>query len=426
VTPSRPQHSRPRRDLVVWTGTLVVGAALLVVAVVFFVVGLFESNWPDRTTVWALALAAAASGTKLVVDAWADRPVGWRPPAHPHLRALTASRTWLGALCLVMTFGLAADASPSGILTVSGDLSLIVDEGEVSLVVSSERGVAFCTLAAGTWSGRWSSPRADPDWGEVGRSSAFEAWRGTLQLLGQRDGHLVQGRYDSGRWHGSYAVTLHERLVTGVRGRPAYFEHLAPDGRRWYLALVPDATGGVRLYWRRDWWRDRSDRIESRLGPVDAVAVVDAGGQGIQAVLRVQDRLYWLIIPPEEEPEAFAQAWTRAERVRDVSGTPVGVAGDPSLIRTAGISPSGDPPRYAIAVETADGLSLLTATDFTSNAWRVEQLPVVERTSSVALIDVTVDGRPSFLVTYRVGGVVYTTYRSDRRWHPPVPVRCGA
>lgn len=428
VTPSPsgpPGTPGPHRvDPVVWVSTVVLGAALGAVAVTLLVVGLFETSWPDRATVWALALAAAGTGAKLLVDALTRRPTDWGLLAHRRLRPLFASRTWLGAVCVALALGLTADAVRPGLLPATGDISLLVDEGQVSVVIPLEGdGVASCSLAAGTWSDEWSSPDVDPDWGDLGRSSAFMATRGTFQVLGQRDGGLVEGRYEGGRWHGEYVVTVADRLVTSARGRPAYLEHVDPEARRWYLALVPDTEGGVRLYWRYGDWLGRSARIERRLGAVDSVTAVDGDEDGLLTVLRVGDRLLWLTKPPETVPGDFGQEWTRAEEVRTGSGAVVRVEGDPALVRAVALEAS-DAPLYVIAVQAVDGLSVLTSTDFASNRWTAERLPVSGSTSSVAVTDATVDGRPSLLVAFRVGEVVYATHRSGGSWHRPVPIRC--
>jgi hypothetical protein len=399
------------------------GGAMFVVAAALFVVGLFEETWPDRATVWATALAAAAFSAQLLASAASDRPEDWASLSGPVVREIGAARTWLWVICLVLPFVMTATVSRDGFLPATGDLMLLADaNGQVSLVVPlSNGGVASCSFEAASWSSEWSSPRIDPDWGDLGRSSAFFSARGTFQLLGQRDGGLVQGRQDPDMtWHGEYTVLIDSELITSARGRPAYFQHVDPDSRYWYLALVPDVAGGVRLYWRNVHW-GRTDLVESGIGLVDSVTAVDDPDEGTKAILRVGDRMFWLTRPPEVTPGDFDQRWTSAEELRTASGSPIRVVGDPMLIRTTG---SADNQSYKVAVPTVDGLHLLTAADFDSNNWTVEPLPVASSPESVALIDTTVDGRSSLLVAYRIDDVIYATYTTNGQWHTPQPIRC--
>jgi hypothetical protein len=398
------------------------GCGLFVVAATMIPIGMVEDGWPDRATVWATALAAAALGAQVLASAAADRPDEWAAFVGPIMDGLGAPSTWLGTVCLVLLFVM-ADVPDDGILAATGDLELLTDAtGRVSIIVPlRDGGIASCSHDDGS-ANEWSSPQMGSEWGDPGRSSAFFSARGAVHILDQRGGGLVQGRQEREgdlAWYGEYPVMSQE--VPTARGRPAFFEHLDPNSQYWYLALVPDTAGGVRLYWRNVQW-GRTGPIHASIGLVDSVTAVDVFDDGVKAILRVDDRLLWTTKPPEAVRGDFNQRWSRPQELRTTAGDAVRVTGDPAMIRTPAVGAA--PQRYRIAVPTVDGLHLLTAADFESNRWTVEPLPMTRQVESVALVEMTIDGQPSLLVAYRVGPITYATFTRNHQWHQPEPVRC--
>jgi hypothetical protein len=474
-------HSSPRDedgsartiDEVFGAIEIVAGVALLILAAILFVVGLFETTWAGRADIWALALFAAATGAPVAADGYRrlrggrlvkalmagyhrvrstmvplDEPSQGADPgvwrSDPVVRRLVAARTWLITACVLLLtligdvrMGPAPDGeSREERLRATGDLVLLREPEQLTVVVPlTGGGIASCSPQDERWSGEWSLLRIDRDWGELGRSSGLFSVYRTIQLLGQVGGGLVQGRYEDNRWHGPYPVTLgnQNQLIVDARGRPAFFQHIAPDGEPYYFTLAPDFEGGVRLYWRwrhRD-WMGRTDLIGGTLGEVEAVAAIEVPDEGIKAVVRVDDQLFQLARPPDTTPgpiqeDQLEQGWTETGPILATSGPFVRVLrvlGDPALVRTTVLG-SGDQPEYALVVETTAGLSLATAADFHADRWAVERLPVTGPVSSVALADAMIDGRPSLVVAYRAGETVYGMYRSGGVWRRPEPIRC--
>lgn len=418
------QHGRTRRgvDLVGWA-LIAAGRALLAFALFLGIVGALQATWADRVTVWAFALSLLPAAAWLLGTGFRRLRSRSPSPSDPVVPTLVPARVWLVALVLAL-LTLVGDVSRAGLLPVTGDLALLRGDGRIMLVLPlTGDGVAQCATDGQGWPGEWSSPRTDPDWGDLGRSSAFFSARETIQLLGQSGGALIQGRYEGDRWHGPYDVVMNDgRLAGSVRGRPAFWPRFMPEQVYWYFALVPDQAGGLRLFWRYHDWLGWSQRIGGG-AEVDAVAAVDDGDEGVRAVVRDGSRLLWSTGPAGTEPGTFERDWSEPEPVELTSGRRLRVTGDPALLRTTVLG-SADRPHYAVAVQTAEGLLLLTAEDFEANRWAAERLPVPGPVSSVALVDTAIDGRAALAVAYRVGEVVYVTDRSEGAWRTPELVRC--